>query len=357
MLMIVLNSVFLFFLILSYIIYSSVSVLFMFIVRFILFFNHRISHNFTMRIKILWLSFTVTTLGLYFIHPIYIYYNKKLLTKKRCLVLSNHLTNFDWIYILLILEKLGMYEDLIIISKESLKNIPIFGYGMRAFGYIFLKREWSVDREILGNGLRSLSEKKKFFLLLFPEGTLIDTETHKKSIKYCSENRIKLDGETFNPNQVLLPRKTGFEMIYDNLNTHIDGIVDFTLLITPYKNYPSEEFTFYDIFIKRSKRMNICSIINFIDLKTRRDDNWIYEIFKVKNQIIEKYAQSDKFQSPNEFKMMVERNLKMQDEFNTKEYELEVIKMWYTVSPIFCLMQTMLVLVIFYFIGKGLKVL
>lgn len=346
--MIVLNTLLIIFLMTTYLIYSSISVFIMFVIRLFLIFNKDAQYRFTMLIKQLWLSLTVTLLGFYLVHPIYIYYNKEILKKKRCLVLSNHFTNFDWIYIIVILERLGMYEDLIIILKDSLSKIPIYGYGMRVFGYIFLKREWNVDREILEHGLRSLSERERFYLLLFPEGTFIDPISHEKSKKFCSENNLLVDGEPFNPNHVILPRKTGFEMIHDYLKTHIDGIIDITLLNTPYKNYPSEEFTLYDIFIKRSRKINMSCYVNFIGLDTRHNDNWIYEIFKAKDKFISKFSHHEKYKTPVEFNRIIEDIVKP----NNSDYRLETVYMWSSLSKIYIIMTFLLITGIVFLICK-----
>lgn len=232
-------------------------------------------------------------LGFYFVHPLNICYDKQILQKKKCVVISNHLTNYDWIYVLVVLAKLRMYEDLVIILKESLSKLPVYGYGMKVFGYIFLKRDWNKDREILAKGLVKTRDRNRYFMLLFPEGTLIDPETHAKSKKFIEQNPIKLDDVEFNPENVILPRKTGFQMIYENLKDQIDGIIDITLLVNPYQQYPSEEFSLYDVFVKRSKKLDFRFVVDFVDKTEINDEQWIYRVFKKKEEMIDKYKKID----------------------------------------------------------------
>ncbi|KAM0688603.1 hypothetical protein COBT_000140 [Conglomerata obtusa] len=188
-----------------------------------------------------------------------------------------------------------MYKEVVIILKESLKNIPIYAYGMKTFGYIFLKRDWSKDQEILANGLKKLKEKESFYLLIFPEGTIIDSESHNKSKAFCQKNNVRIDGDTFLPENVLLPRKTGFDMIYKNLDSRVEGFIDITLLTNPYTVYPSEKFDLVDVFLNRSKKVNFCAIIEVYDSndKTKQAD-WLYRLYKEKDDVVNKYRTEQK---------------------------------------------------------------
>jgi 1-acyl-sn-glycerol-3-phosphate acyltransferase len=42
-----------------------------------------------------------------------------------------------------------------IILKDSVKNMPVFGWGMHFFEFIFLAREWERDKSALFQVLRS----------------------------------------------------------------------------------------------------------------------------------------------------------------------------------------------------------
>lgn len=274
----------------------------MIIIRTALVFNTKLQHKFTLFLKNLWLNFTVTLLGFYFVHPLNICYDKRILDKKKCIIISNHLTNYDWIYVLVVLAKLNMYEDLVIILKDSLSKIPVYGYGMKVFGYIFLKRDWNKDREILAKGLVNTKERDKYYMLLFPEGTLIDYTTHEKSQKFCEANPIKIDDVAFNPKNVLMPRKTGFNMIFENLKEQLDGIVDITLLVHPYQRYPSEEFTLYNVFIERSRKLDFAILVDYIDKNEVDGDDWLYKLFNQKEKTIERYKKTENKNDKRGFK-------------------------------------------------------
>lgn len=301
------NFAFIITLLIAYFVFSAVAFVVMIIMHFILIPIPHTRHKFIIKIKHLWLSLTTSILGLYFVHPIYICYNKKIFDRKKVITISNHLTNFDWIYTLVVLNELGMYENLVIILKESLRKIPIFGYGMKIFGYIFLKRQWSEDYQILLEGLKKIKEKENFNLLLFPEGTIINKEAHEKSKKYCETNNIKIGNEPFNPETLLLPRKTGFDMIYRYLNEDIEGFVNITLFINPYIEYPSDKFDLWDVFIRWSKKINFCFLIDYIENNEEaKSKDWLYKVFKKKDELIKNYIpKAKKFKNKNEFKEVI----------------------------------------------------
>ncbi|KAM0675858.1 hypothetical protein GVAV_000634 [Gurleya vavrai] len=321
----IINILLFLFLFFFYFIYSALAVLIMMIVRILLVCTD-IQHRFTLKIKEMWLTLTVTLLGLYFIHPTHICFNKKVFEKKKCIVLSNHLTNYDWIFVLVILNRLKMYREIVIILKESLKNIPIYGYGMRTFGYIFLKREWNTDRNILQNGLKQLRQKDKFYLLLFPEGTLIDSETHAKSKKFALENNVTVNNKVFNPENVLLPRKTGYEMIFENLSDSIEAIVDITLITNPYLEYPSETFDLNDVFVKKTGKVNFCAFVDVIENTEKiRKKDWIYELYEEKDNLINEYKNNKKeIMNLKDFKKYCSTELK----YKTKNYDFDSVYIW-----------------------------
>lgn len=241
--------------------------------------------SFTKIIKGYWLSLTASVCYLYFPHPIYVAYNKDILKRKRCLIVSNHLTNLDWIFMVVILNELGMYEELCIIMKHSLSKLPIYGYGMKCFDYIFLKRRWQDDIHILSQGLEKLKKKKNFYLLFFPEGTILDSETYEKSQKYAQDLNLAIDGALYNPQFCLIPRVKGINKIYEVLRDEIDGVIDITLFITPYKRYLAEHYDYCDVLFSPERIPRFYVVLD--EYKGKMNGEWLYRIFDSKDKCLE----------------------------------------------------------------------
>jgi 1-acyl-sn-glycerol-3-phosphate acyltransferase len=309
-------------------------------------------------IKRLWLHLTMSALFVYFPKPLFIYYDPRVLKNTKNIIISNHLTEFDWLMVLAVLYKLGRYDNVCIVLKKSLKNIPLLGYGMKYFGFIFLNRRIEKDREIINEGVSRLKDKECFDLLLFPEGTYLDSESSKVTLKYIKNNPVVLDKEEFIPSEVLVPRVTGFNLIRETLKDdeidkrdemdkegqkkepqnkevlnkepqnkepqnkepqnkepqnkepqnkepqnkepqnkegqkrYLDGVIDITMLVSPYTKYPQDVYTYTRTLTDFNDRIGFSFFIDYVeDIK---DEDFVYRRFKIKDKLIKKYKEEHK---------------------------------------------------------------
>lgn len=250
-------------------------------------------------LKVLWLETTVALLGCYFRGETVVVYDEETLKKMSCYIISNHITNYDWIFLLRALHHLGKYKDLCIILKESLAHVPFFGYGMKMFGFIFLRRKLVCDKNALNDGLSKLRDKKVFSLLLFPEGTILNSVSHPKSLNYAEKIHQMYDERTFHFDEVLVPRITGYKIVNDVLFKKIRGIIDITLFFNPYKKYPQDSFSYKDIFFRDSVHFNFIFVFKFIKKNSRiNEETFLYSLFDEKNTIIERYAKHFDHKNP-----------------------------------------------------------
>jgi 1-acyl-sn-glycerol-3-phosphate acyltransferase len=113
-------------------------------------------------------------------------------------IIANHQIYTDWWYFWLIAWFRSAHGEMKIIMKEDLKNLPIFGFGMQCFDFIFLARRWQIDRERLVSSMQQAkSDNAPMWLLLFPEGTTFDKNTHAKTLAYAKkmgwDGRVQLN--------------------------------------------------------------------------------------------------------------------------------------------------------------------
>ncbi|EPR79148.1 1-acyl-sn-glycerol-3-phosphate acyltransferase [Spraguea lophii 42_110] len=306
-----------------YITYNILGVIILAIIRTVLFPFPALKNEGTLIIKRKWLDLTSTLVGLYFHKPIYVAYNKEILKNKRSIIISNHITNYDWIFLMLVLRELDKYDELRIILKESLAKIPIFGYGMKCFKFIFLKRNWSEDKNKLREGIGNLKDKLKYNVLIFPEGTFIDSETHKKSKTFSTTLSHKINNKTFNPEYTLIPRTRGLGLLYNELKNRSDGVIDTTLLYTPFYKYPSEIFTTKELLEKKLLSTQIFIILDSLKLESD-DEKWIYNQFHRKNNIIKKFSENvEEFSKVNTLEHLSYNIYNITDQsYNFKKIEL-----------------------------------
>ena len=118
----------------------------------------------------------------------------------------------------------GMHGRIFIILKESLRSIPVLGWGMQLSQFIFLKRNWEQDKPNLSAHLQKLNKvSDPMWLMLFPEGTNLAPSTRKASKKWADKNGID------DMHHQLLPRSTGLQFCLQELRETVDYVYDCTI--------------------------------------------------------------------------------------------------------------------------------
>jgi hypothetical protein len=136
-----------------------------------------------------------------------------------------------------------MHGFIYIILKESLKNIPIIGWGCQFYNFIFLSRKWEEDQRTFRTHLDKLNKPNDpMWLIIFPEGTNLSATTREKSKQWAEKNGLK------DMKHQLLPRSTGLRFCLQNLRETTDWLYDCTIA---YEGVPEGQFG-QDIFTLRS---------------------------------------------------------------------------------------------------------
>lgn len=144
---------------------------------------------------------------------------------KISIFLANHQIYTDWWWFWVLAYHLNGAESIKIILKDTLKGVPIFGWGMQFFEFIFFARKWEIDREVLFTNLnRAKNDGVPMWLLIYPEGTIITEDTLHKTKVYAEKTNL-----TDNPHYVLIPKATGLYHCINALQPDCDYIYDITV--------------------------------------------------------------------------------------------------------------------------------
>ncbi|KAI4947280.1 hypothetical protein J4E91_006630 [Alternaria rosae] len=161
----------------------------------------------------------------------------------RMVLMANHQLYTDWLYIWWIAYTNNMHGFIYIILKESLKNIPIIGWGAQFYNFIFLSRKWEEDQRTFKKHLSKLNKKgDPMWLIIFPEGTNLSKTTREKSQQWAKKNGLQ------DMKHQLLPRSTGLKFCLNELRETTDWLYDCTIA---YEGVPEGQFG-QDIFTLRS---------------------------------------------------------------------------------------------------------
>jgi 1-acyl-sn-glycerol-3-phosphate acyltransferase len=155
---------------------------------------------------------------------------------ERMVMIANHQLYTDWLYLWWIgyTNQPQMHGHIFIILKESLKHIPIIGWGMRFYGFVFMSRKMATDQPRMAHRLKQLRTRhtgpmsgssglNPMWLLLFPEGTNASDNGRAKSAKWAEKIGVK------DMQHVLLPRSTGMFFCLNELKGTVDYVYDCTL--------------------------------------------------------------------------------------------------------------------------------
>ncbi|KAF3932389.1 hypothetical protein ABW19_dt0205279 [Dactylella cylindrospora] len=169
---------------------------------------------------------------------------------ERMVFIANHQLYSDWLYIWWIAYSARMHGAIYIILKESLKWLPIAGWGMQFYGFIFLARNWAKDQRRFQHRLQKLAAKDAkpenrppMWLLIFPEGTNMCENARAASKKYADKIGIE------DHQHVLLPRITGLQYCLQQLDSSVEWLYDCTMA---YEGIPRDKYG-QDIFTLRAQ--------------------------------------------------------------------------------------------------------
>lgn len=244
-----------------------------------------VSHHMVMSLFEFWLP-----------HAIFVKYSGEVLEHRRNIVISNHCSDYDWIFISCLMVHLKKLASIYIIMKDVLRKIPVVGYVMDSFGYVFLARKKGsahdgnvADLDILGQLVDSASMLDSYEILLFPEGTYPTSRSVRDAKTHAKERKMMHENKPYVPELALIPRNGGFNMMRNRL-TGLEGVVDITVLMNPYIRRPREELSATDIIVYGSQRLSQAFIVSYAP-KESIDDEFLHETFCRKDKILQQYVE------------------------------------------------------------------
>jgi 1-acyl-sn-glycerol-3-phosphate acyltransferase len=217
---------------------------------------------------------------------------------ERLVLIANHQIYTDWLYLWWIAYTNGMHGRLYIVLKESLRRIPVIGWGMQFYQFIFMKRNWEQDKPNMAKHLQKLNKSSSpMWLLLFPEGTNLAPSTRKKSKKWAAKNGIP------DMQHQLLPHSTGLRFCLQELRGTVEYLYDCTIGYegVPRGQYAQDIFTLKASYLEGRppksvsmywRRFKISSIP--ID-DPKAFDLWLRAHWTAKDKLLEGFVRTGRF--------------------------------------------------------------
>ncbi|XP_044474426.1 probable 1-acyl-sn-glycerol-3-phosphate acyltransferase 4 [Mangifera indica] len=144
--------------------------------------------------------------------------------KERVLLIANHRTEVDWMYLWNLALRKGCLGYIKYILKSSLMKLPVFGWGFHILEFISVERKWETDEPLMHQILSTFKNPQDpLWLAIFPEGTDFTEEKCERSQKFAAEVGLPM------LTNVLLPKTRGFCVCLETLRDSLDAVYDVTI--------------------------------------------------------------------------------------------------------------------------------
>ena len=217
---------------------------------------------------------------------------------ERLVLIANHQIYTDWLYLWWIAYTNGMHGRLYIVLKESLKRIPVLGWGMQFSQFIFLKRNWEQDKPHMASHLQRLNKSTDpMWLMIFPEGTNLAPSTRQSSKKWAANNNMR------DMKHQLLPRTTGLQFCLQQLRQTVDYVYDCTVAYegVPHGEYAQDIFTIKASYLEGRPPKSVNMYWRRFKVSSIPIDNdkafeiWLRARWTEKDALLEQYLQTGRF--------------------------------------------------------------
>lgn len=144
--------------------------------------------------------------------------------RENVILIANHQAMADIPVLLQLARNCDRLGDLKWFVKDPLKWVPGVGWGMLFLDCLFVKRNWTADKEkVLATFARLRAHQSPFWVISFLEGTRATAAKLERSRAFARKAGLPL------LERVMLPRSKGFLATVEALGPSLDAVYDATL--------------------------------------------------------------------------------------------------------------------------------
>lgn len=205
-------------------------------------------------------------------------------SQDNAIVIMNHQSMTDILVLLAFAKSKGRLGDLKWFVKDVLKYVPGVGWGMLFLDCLFIRRNWTEDKEYIHNIFdKFIRHSIPIWLISFVEGTRLRPSKLNRSQSYARDHG-------FVPlKHVLLPRTKGFVASARALRGHIQAIYDMTAGyvdgIPTLWQWICGDVTEVHLHIRRFE-------IQSLPQEEEELSRWLFKRFEEKDKLLEQHYQS-----------------------------------------------------------------
>jgi lysocardiolipin and lysophospholipid acyltransferase len=101
-----------------------------------------------------------------------VFSGEKVPEKERVLIMCNHLTEVDWMYLWCLAYRKKSVGSVKYALKATVRHAPIFGWAFHCLEFLLLERKWELDKDTIRTVMTSFRNRRDpLWEVVFPEGT------------------------------------------------------------------------------------------------------------------------------------------------------------------------------------------
>ena len=207
--------------------------------------------------------------------------------RENAIVILNHQNMPDITWLMDYAHQKDRLGDMKWLVKDIIKYVPGVGWGMLFIDCIFIKRDWTKDRDHIRQTFAKLRDNDvPVWFISFSEGTRITPEKLAQSQAYAREHGLHV------PRHTLVPRTKGFTATVEGLRDHVDAVYDCTL------GYVEGVPTLWQFIQGYAPKAHLHVRRFPIDCLPTDEPalaDWLLERFREKDELLEHYYQNGAF--------------------------------------------------------------
>ncbi|MEW6443005.1 MAG: lysophospholipid acyltransferase family protein [bacterium] len=174
--------------------------------------------------------------------------------------------------------------------KDVIKYVPGVGWGMLFLDCLYIKRDWTEDRNLIRKVFEKiLKYDVPIWLMLFAEGTRLRPQKLEQSRRYAlGQGRAPL-------RHVLFPRTKGFAATVISLRGHLDAVYDVTI------GYPQGVPTLWQWIRGYAREVHVHVRRFGMDRMPGREEDlseWLVQRFEEKDVLLDGFYRTGSFPRP-----------------------------------------------------------
>lgn len=208
--------------------------------------------------------------------------------RENAIVVLNHQNMPDITWLMDFARQKDRLGDMKWLVKDIIKYVPGVGWGMLFIDCVFIKRDWTSDRETIRQTFAKLRDNDvPVWFISFSEGTRMTPAKLAQSQEFARQHGHYV------PRHTLVPRAKGFVATVEGLRDHVDAVYDCTL------GYIEGVPTMWQYIKGYCPKAHLHVRRHPIDsLPTDEEGltDWLYERFREKDDLLERYYATGAFE-------------------------------------------------------------